>query len=301
MEMEYEQIDCVTEKKRETNEINGQSDNLSVEDSAKISIAPDDRIGGSTPSPDISPNYHTTKVALEEPSSYLLAVEKNDKNDTIADATAHFSVEAVDPTVPELSAAPHPQLSTNPSLSESTVRTAMTVAAALLAVAAVLSVFAVTSYHLFLACVWIILLTLFVGFCFFIQETILSDAQRQQRRRVFHPVVHAVADWISYHVTAFVEDCRDEYQWQMLTNGSADSSSNEYNTNVNKNGDPRQHQQERRQPRSPVFRVLVQPFSQWNQRRRTKRRERQARKNNGPENVESTSYVPPQPTEAEVM
>jgi hypothetical protein len=168
-----------------------------------------------------------------------------------------------------------------------TLRWLMTGTLALLATAAILSLWAATQYRIILLVGWMIVGFLFVGFCLVLQDTVLDVGRQRRRRRVFHPAVHAMADWVVLGVTDFLDDCRDEYQRLLLLSNSDSAQTGDemsLTTGV----------QERKKPRSRLFRVMVQPLFQLRMRRQRRRQEKQQKKECAavPTN-DSAEYIPP--------
>jgi hypothetical protein len=175
----------------------------------------------------------------------------------------------------------------NAAVVVATLRWLMTGTLALLASAAILSLWAATQYRLLLLVGWMIVGFLFVGFCLVLQDTVLDAGGRKRRRRVFHPVVHAMADWVVLGVTDFLDDCRDEYQrLLLLSNSDSSKTGDEMNTTT---GD-----EERKKPRSRLFRVMVQPLFQLRMRRQRRRQEKRQKKESVAVPTHgSATYIPP--------
>jgi hypothetical protein len=195
---------------------------------------------------------------------------------------------------------------------EKTIRCVMTGAAGLLLLAASLTGMVALQYRFVLLCVWIILFALFVGFVIFVRETILCVQDRRGRRRVFHPAVHVVADWIAQEIHHFVEDCRDEYRLLLLANDPAFDSYHPH---------PIEEAGSQRRRQSRVFRVLVRPIMRWTWRgradggtnnRQRRRREKQSKESRTTTNTPSathkeldigrrSTYIPPSQPESELL
>jgi Ca2+/Na+ antiporter len=140
------------------------------------------------------------------------------------------------------------------------LRYGMTAVALLLIIAAFLSIITVSQYHFVLFCVWMVLLLFFVGFCFFIQETVFN-ASSNRHQQIFHPVVHAMSDWIGSGIINFVNDCQSEYALLMLSNEAA---YDQYR--------PTPEETSRTRPRTKLFRIVIQPIMNVTIRRRRKLR-----------------------------
>jgi hypothetical protein len=174
---------------------------------------------------------------------------------------------------------------------EVTVRWTMTAVAALLAISAFLTVLVASNYRFLVACLWATLLVMFVGFAWFVQQTVFCAPG--QSRRVFHPAVHAVADWVMKEVNAFVEDCRDEYTALKIANEAA------YENYRESAGAASAQEPEERKPKSKLFRIMVKPLLNLTFRGRRKRRKEQTMH----QQTKASSYVPPTETfpEAELV
>jgi hypothetical protein len=188
---------------------------------------------------------------------------------------------------PKLAAASASSTTANAAV-VATLRWLMTGTLALLATAAILSLWAATQYRLILLVGWMIVGFLFVGFCLVLQDTVLDVGRRRQRRRVFHPAVHAMADWVVSGVTDFLDDCRDEYQRLLLLSNSDSAKAGEELSATTG------HEEDRKKPRSRLFRVMVQPLFQLRMRRQRRRQEKHQKKESttAPTNG-SAEYMPP--------
>jgi hypothetical protein len=162
----------------------------------------------------------------------------------------------------------------------------MTAAAALFAISAFLTILVASNYRFFIACVWVILGILFVGFVWFVQQTVLCTSQPGARRRAFHPAVHAVADWVIREVKDIAADCRNEYL-QLIANKPAHESGYV--------AEPTMPETQRTHPRSKLFRNIVKPLIKLTFGGRRKRRKEKKKQKS---TEESKSYVPPTTTTA---
>lgn len=169
-----------------------------------------------------------------------------------------------------------------------TVRWTMTAAALLLAVSAFLTVLVASHYRFLLACTWVVLLGFFVSLAWLIQQTVLSSSSSSRRDRVFHPAVHAVADWVLQEMQAFVEDCREEYRTLRIANEAAYDSYRE-------TGGATEAVPETKRPRSKLFRAVVLPLLRFNFRRGRRKRRHKETKMAQPQS-DASSYVPPSET-----
>lgn len=178
----------------------------------------------------------------------------------------------------------------------STVRWTMTGAALLFVLAGFLTILVASQYRFFLACVWATLLFLLVGFVWFVQQTVICSNTRRSRR-VFHPAVHAVADWVQQRVQDLRDDVRACYDEVLLLSNEPEydsyreSSYWESQSSDNKNSkNPRGTVGDGRKPKSALFRVFVQPALGVLFRGRRKRRQKRAQREAAPS---VSSYVPP--------
>jgi hypothetical protein len=235
-------------------------------------------------------------------SSRTTDTEPKDSATTTTTATAAIS---------HLLLLPPPQSTTT------IVRYAMTTVAALLIVAAFLSIITASQYKFFLFCVWVILIGFFIGFCYFIHETVLNPSSSPKRRRqIFHPSVHAMSDWIVSGIHDFMNDCRNEYTVLMLlsTNPAADDDNpyREMNATTNaavhdddnnNNNNDTIRPNDTTRPRTKLFRMMVQPLMNItlpNLRRRRRRQQRDQQhepcttttQRNG-SSVPDSTYIPP--------
>lgn len=176
---------------------------------------------------------------------------------------------------------------------ETTVRWTMTAAASLFGVAAFLTVLVASNYRFFLACVWVMLGFMFVGFVWFVQQTILC-AKSQSPRRVFHPAVHAVADWVIREVQHFADDFRDEYL-QLIDEKAAYDSYND-NGYVAEPTVPQTQQQQQRKPKSKLFRAIVKPLMHLALGGGRRKRRKEKKKQQQAEESSKSAYVPPATT-----
>lgn len=164
----------------------------------------------------------------------------------------------------------------------STVRWTMTAAAVLFAAAGVLTVAVAAQFRFFLVCVWVVLLFLFAMFVWFVQQTVIcSNNRNRNNKRVFHPAVHAVAEWVQQQVQDFRHDVRDYYDHELglLSDEAAFDHYKEIpEFHISGGGSappPLAAEKKRAKSRSALFRGVVKPVLNVAFRgRRKKRRQR---------------------------
>lgn len=182
-----------------------------------------------------------------------------------------------------------------PSSSANTmIRYVMTAVAVLLIVAAFLSIVTASQYHFLLACVWMTLLTFYIGFCFFIQETVMNSSS-SRRRQIFHPVVHAMGDWIASGIKNFVDDCQSEYAVLMLSNEAAYDHYRHFNS-TQAQLDVHAAESSRGRPRTRLFRLVIQPIMNVTFRRRRNFRKKRTMPQEDATACDMEAYTPPNVT-----
>lgn len=105
-----------------------------------------------------------------------------------------------------------------PQTQEEAIQFGMTLLFTLIVAAGFLSFLAARNYRFVVAIVWLLLISLFSLFAFFVQEGVLGSEKGTGRaRRVFHPVIHAAADMLVAELENFRKDWNE--QILLLTNG----------------------------------------------------------------------------------
>ena len=162
------------------------------------------------------------------------------------------------------------------------VRSTMTFLLVLFSLAAVLSILSVQQYSFIVLVIWILLLLIFIGFCYLIDDMILQeyqrDPQRQQHRRrtIFHPILHTVHDYIVTGISHFVDDCRTEYYFlhTMITAHDAsecnDTTTSTYH-HMSSSSSTTDHETTTTSTKTRFFRRFVQPVLHYHFRRNRKR------------------------------
>ena len=193
---------------------------------------------------------------------------------------------ADDPNVEDIILSPLESVMTQNA--NSTVRWTMTGAGLLFLLAGFLTILVASRYRFILACVWATLLFMFGAFVWFVQQTVLcSSNNNNNKKRVFHPAVHAVADWVQQQVQDLRDDVRDCYSEYLLLSNEPEFDS--YRAASDFESDPTAHASTEKKPKSALFRVFVKPALSVLFRGRRKRRQKreQAAADSG------SAYVPP--------
>jgi hypothetical protein len=213
----------------------------------------------------------------------------NDTASTVMDSTTEELQSTTKPSAPaETTTVSHALLVPSPK-ANTIIRYVMTAVASLLIVAAFLSIATATQYRFLLGCVWTILLFFFIGFCYFIQETVINDASGR-RRQIFHPAVHAMGDWIASGIKNFVEDCQNEYAVLLLSNEAAYDHYRQFDATATQPDGPGPTR-----PRTKLFRAVVQPIMNvafW-RRRKHRRRKQNTIPHDKATPKNTVEYVPP--------
>jgi hypothetical protein len=158
------------------------------------------------------------------------------------------------------------------------IRTAMTMLLGLMVAGMLYTFVLVPQYALLLGLLWIVLISLFGGLAWFIQNAVL-----QNRSTVLHPYIHAAAAAVIFEYKLFAEDWREEVL--MLTNEAANPDKT-VDASARAAG-PYMLQQPKRKGKSRLFRLAVRPFLPMMSRRRQRRKDREE------SNPAASSYVPP--------
>jgi hypothetical protein len=242
-------------------------------------------------------------------TSKVVAIEEQHEPSAMTDTEPKDSATTTTTTTAAIS---HLLFLPPPKATNRIVRYAMTTVAALLIVAAFLSIITASQYKFLLFCIWVILILFFIGFCYFIHETVLNPLSSPKRRRqIFHPSVHAMSDWIVSGIHDFMNDCRTEYTVLMLSDQAANDDDHYHEMNAttstavhddNNNDTIRPNDTTR--PRTKLFRMMVQPLMNITlpnlRRRRRQRRDQQhepcttttTTQRNG-SSVPDSTYIPP--------
>jgi hypothetical protein len=189
----------------------------------------------------------------------------------------------VHPPIPTTPLPTQQQQQQRPSQVAVVVRYVMTLLLGLLIISALLSITAVQHYKFILSVLWIIIVSLFVGFCYFIYETILDVESgtltrdgRSRRSRgtgsmtVFHPMVHKVNDYIVSGILNFIDDCRTEYtELKLILPDNDDGAHQPQPKEQEQSSLPKQ-----RRKTTQFFRVIVRPILHITFRRRKQRPQR---------------------------
>ena len=235
----------------------------------------------STPLPSIVANHSaavtssTTTAPPQEP--HRIHEDENDEPDT-----AFRHVSPPQQPQPQLQQKDdtninHDNFSSNHDKIVSVVRYVMTFLLLLFILAAILSILSMKQYRFVVTLLWILLIFLFLGFCAFIDETVmrnptLHNHHSHRRRGLFHPIIPTIVhDYIVAGFTDFIHDCHTyDYRNHMgrISNTSAWDTTTDDNTGAD--DAPRSS----RPPRTKLFRILVVPpiRALWAFRTRHRRR-----------------------------
>jgi hypothetical protein len=158
------------------------------------------------------------------------------------------------------------------------IRTAMTILLGLLVAGILCTFFLVPQYAVLLALLWTLLISLFAGLAWFVQNAVLKN-----RSTVLHPYLHAAAAAVMTEYQLFSQDWRDEIL--MLTNEAAHPDKT---VDLSARAGTFAMQPPKRKGKSRLFRLVVRPFLPMMSRRRQRKRERRD------VNQPASGYVPPE-------
>jgi hypothetical protein len=158
------------------------------------------------------------------------------------------------------------------------IRTAMTVLLGLLVAGMLCTFILVPQYAVLLVLLWTLLISLFAGLAWFVQNAVLKN-----RSTVLHPYLHAAAAAVMTEYQLFSQDWREEVL--MLT---SDAEHPDKKVDASARSGTFAMQPPKRKGKSRLFRLVVRPFLPMTSRRRQRRKEREE------VNQPASGYVPPE-------
>jgi hypothetical protein len=162
------------------------------------------------------------------------------------------------------------------------IRTAMTMLLGLLVAGILCTFLLVPQYAVLLALLWTLLISLFAGLAWFVQNAVLKN-----RSTVLHPYLHAAAAAVMTEYQLFSQDWRDEVL--MLTNEAAHPDKK---VDASARAGTFAMQPPKRKGKSKLFRLVVRPFLPMLSRRRQRKKEREE------VHQPASGYVPPEMDQA---
>jgi hypothetical protein len=159
------------------------------------------------------------------------------------------------------------------------IRTAMTMLLGLLVAGILCTFLLVPQYAVLLTLLWTLLISLFAGLAWFVQNAVLKN-----RSTVLHPYLHAAAAAVMTEYQLFSQDWRDEVL--MITN-EAEHPDKRVDASA-RAGTFAMQPPPKRKGKSRLFRLVVRPFLPMMSRRRQRRKEREEA------NQPASGYVPPE-------
>lgn len=201
----------------------------------------------------------TTTAPRQEPHCIQ---EDENKDDAEPDTAFHHISPPPPPPPPQQQQQPNDDVNSNhDSFSSkhdkiaSVVRYVMTFLLLLFIIAALLSIGSMKQYRFVVTFLWILLIFLFLGFCGFIDETVLRNPTLHRRRGLFHPIIPTVVvhDYIVAGFHDFIHDC---HTYDYLHHRGRISNTPAWDTT---NDDPNETAGPRSStpPRTKLFRILV--------------------------------------------
>ena len=155
-----------------------------------------------------------------------------------------------------------------PKSTRASIQMGVTLLFILLLPAAFLTVTSNPEYAFILSVFWCILVSLFLGLIWVVRAVVLKDS----RARLFHPLVHAIAERIVQEIQDFHADIRQEFF--LLTDGPANEEASRDRPEETRPAPARKSRsilEQPRKPKSAVFRAVVQPFLPLIRRRKARR------------------------------
>jgi cation transport ATPase len=228
----------------------------------------------------------TLKQTVIQDDGGLDALESVSKPATAEDilsspeALSHSTLPAASPTAhhENVEDSQHQHSEYESTQAQHMIRTVMTVLLGLLVAGILCTFLLVPQYAVLLALLWTLLISLFAGLAWFVQNAILKD-----RSTVLHPYLHAAAAAVMAECQLFSQDWREEVL--MLTN---EAEHPDKKVDASARSGTFAIQLPKRKGKSRMFRLVVRPFLPMMSRRRQKRKVQEDA------NQPASGYVPPE-------